>query len=429
MKVSKYLFLTDYPSTKEQLLYNTLNGALISIDEKNQEELNTLIAKGTQIENATELTNFLAEESFLVDDNFDETQIVLERNSLGIKDENRLDVIIMPNMNCNFGCPYCYEDHHKSAMSDETQKRLLDWIKMMVPKFKSVLVSWFGGEPMMSYKTISYLQKEINKICEDADVPLATHITTNGYLFTDESVADLVGLGIYSYQITIDGSPETHNKTRILKNGKETFEKVFENTIKLARSNKTVNIKLRVNFDNSNIDEIPKMLEMFPVDVRKQLVLVLERIFGGNYGVYGEGANTSNLKVIEIYRLAEKLGFLTAEEDLQPKRLTYCYADRQNQFLFNYNGDVFKCTVGKFETKDRLGVINDKGKIEWEGNRLTNWHDVPAFEEKCMKCTFMPMCMGGCRQIRLLNGTVGDDCKLPYQNFENKVRAIYESQL
>ncbi len=96
-----------------------------------------------------------------------------------------------------------------------------------------------------------------------------------------EKINKLIELDIYSYQITLDGLPETHDEMRPLKDG-STFEKIFNNICLIARANPITNIKLRVNYDNRNVGNIRMLLEMFPEDVRKNCLLIvkeyLERI-------------------------------------------------------------------------------------------------------------------------------------------------------
>lgn len=429
MKTSQFIFKTNYPETGEVLLYNTLNGSLLAFENEKQEKLNEILSKKTGIQIDSELESMLAEEDFLISEDFNEIEVVLERSQLGISDENRLDVIIMPTMNCNFACPYCYEDHHKSTISAETQNHLVKWFENIAPKFRTVLINWFGGEPLLGYDAIISLQNRFVKICNDNDLIYSSHITTNGYLLNKNRVRELIQLGIYSYQITIDGSPEYHNKTRILKNGEGTFDRILNNIILLAEEDEQVNIKLRVNYDDKNIMSVYDLLPLFPAHIRSQLVLVCERIFGDSYGVFEDNLINHGEEVAGLYQYAADLGYSTSQDELVPGRLTFCYADRHNQFLFNYNGDVFKCTVGKFNPAQRLGFLNEAGKVEWDKGKVGGWHAVDTFEEKCYSCTYMPVCMGGCRKMRNIFGTVGDDCTLPFQGFDVNVRNMYSQFL
>ncbi|WP_448562281.1 SPASM domain-containing protein [Trichothermofontia sp.] len=60
-----------------------------------------------------------------------------------------------------------------------------------------------------------------------------------------------------------------------------------------------------------------------------------------------------------------------------------------------------------------------------EGERLDQWNSIAAFEEKCLSCTFIPMCMGGCRKLRGAVGSVGKDCKLPFSGLDKRLQNRY----
>jgi uncharacterized protein len=426
MKPSVFNVSTVYEHTGEMLLFNTLTGAFCAVDPSTASKIDDLFA-GRASDSEPDLVELLSKSGFAVADDLDERQIVLERSALGISDENRLDVIVMPNMNCNFACTYCYEEHNKSAMSAEVETRLLTWLNMIIPRFKVVLVSWFGGEPLLSYNTVVRVQQQILKLASLHDVDLSSHMTTNGFLLSPARASKLIALGMRRFQITLDGPATTHNANRPLTNGGDTFDQIHSNICALTRLNREVKVTLRVNYNDQNLPHVPSLLESFPREVRGQLDLALERIFGQDYSNYVDSmpAREIGVTVERTYDLARSLGYSVQLNQLGPDRLTYCYADRKNQVVFNYNGDVFKCTVDKFQPKDRLGVLGEDAKILWESSRLDKWHGVAAFEEKCFSCTFMPMCMGGCRKVRGRHGTVGDDCKLPFAGFDKRLKYRY----
>ncbi|GET35361.1 radical SAM/SPASM domain-containing protein [Microseira wollei] len=429
MKPSKLNFRTHYKPTNETLLFNTLTGAFFALDEETIAKVDRIFYTGDSC-NEDQLIQELTEQGFLVSDEFDEVAVVLERSRLGIRDSNRLDVIIMPNMNCNFACPYCYEDHQKSAMSDEVEERLVTWLEKMIPRFKVVLISWFGGEPLLSYDTVARVQEKARNLCQESNVSFSSHITTNGYLLSPERSQKLTELGLYSYQITMDGPPKIHNQMRVLRGGGDSFDRVMSNICSLAKTHPEVSVKLRINYNDANINTIPDLLHLFPEDVRSNLNIVCERIFGEEYGKFLDPMPERQVAttVEDIYEYARRLGFTVTMNDLSPGKLTYCYADRVNQFVLNYNGDVFKCTVGKFKTEDRLGFLGIDGTILWEGEKLNQWNSIAAFEDKCLSCTFMPMCMGGCRKLRGIEGTVGEDCTLPFSGLDKRLQHRYATE-
>lgn len=430
VKASRFNFRTNYERTGEVLLFNTLTGAFCAVDSQTVSRIDRLLENPRCADEDPELGTFLLTRGFLVDEGVDENAIVVERSRLGIDDPNRIDIIVMPNMNCNFACTYCYEAHEKSEMSEATAARLMSWVDKTLPRFKAVLLSWFGGEPLLSFNKIVEIQRHVREVCSRNNLRFSSHITTNGYLLSPDRAAELISLDCYSYQITLDGPPETHDAKRPLRGGGSTFGRIMNNICDFARTHESANIKLRVNYDEASIDRIAKLLDRFPRDVRHRLDIVYERIFGQEYSKYADAmpGRRAGTAVERLYDYAERAGFSVTMNTLEPARLSYCYADRKSEFVFNYNGDVFKCTVDKFQPRDRLGMLGSDGVIVWEGDRLTKWHAVDTFEDKCYACTFMPMCMGGCRKLRWREQTVGENCKLPFMGFDKRLQLRYARQ-
>jgi uncharacterized protein len=429
LKASQFNIFASYDRTGEFLLYNTLTGAFIAVGPIAFAKISSIFESPKDAWRIdSELTSYLQQGRFLVDIRCDERAIVVERNAMGIQDENRLDAIIMPNMDCNLACTYCYEEHDKGYMDDETARRIKCWLRNYVPRFKAVLLSWFGGEPTLSFERILELQKFVLSLTSAHSISLSSHMTTNGLLLTPERVKKLIALQVHSFQITIDGPSTSHDKHRPRRGGGGSFQRIFKNVCALACNDANLSIRLRVNYNAETLPFVSELLDSFPANVRENLDLVLEPIFGGSYGLLPETSSASvGQNAEKIYEKARILGFRTSMATLEQDKLTFCYADRKNQFLINYNGDVFKCTVDKFQSKDRLGYLAQDGSINWDenGGRLSHWHGVPSFEKKCYSCEFMPMCMGGCRALKRKVGTVGDSCKAPFRGFDDRLRIRY----
>lgn len=65
------------------------------------------------------------------------------------------------NKYCNFNCKYCYwENHPKEEMSIEIANHIIDYIRNNPEKYD--YITFFGGEPMLSYKLIAKFINEIN---------------------------------------------------------------------------------------------------------------------------------------------------------------------------------------------------------------------------------------------------------------------------
>lgn len=417
MKASGYNIIVEDSQRGETIIYNSLYGSMAVFEnEEFDMAKNILEHPNGVLEDLDEIRAILVSQKYLIDDEVDEMAIIENRKRCGMEDKNRLDLIIMPTLDCNFSCIYCYEDKKPGKMTSETMTVLKKWMSIEIPKYKLVLLSWFGGEPLLGFRNVEEITNFANEIAKNNAVELITHITTNGYALTKEKIRKLIHLNILNYQITIDGIAETHDKLRPLRNGKETFEKVFENIILLASESPHVKITLRVNFNHTNLYNIPVLLELFPKELRNQLRLSMEPIFGSC-----EYNATDNLLTEDISRtisshliLASELGYdiVLGKSTVETGKLVYCYAERENQVIVNYNNDVFKCSVFDFDSPNRVGHINQEGLFVKDQNNWDNWMNIPLFESVCTSCKYLPLCMGGCRKTRIQNQERGSACSL-----------------
>jgi uncharacterized protein len=425
MRPSRYNITTEDAETSELLVFNAMYGSSAIVAPAGTKEAVSILsgAQGNDFKMITEFSRL----GFLVDDQLDELSILKARKNAGINDSNRLDVILMPNMDCSFACPYCYETHDaKNRMTPETRTNILNWMRKVIPERKVMKLTWFGGEPLLSADDVVETTRTIQKLCADHQVVLVQSITTNGYHLTDKLIQRLIGVGLLNYQITVDGPPALHNQTRILRSGKGSFDRVFRNILALAHADSQVRISLRVNFNHRNIDSIPELLELFPEDVRKQLRIVFEPIFGSD-----EWSATGNLSARAIsesigacYIKAAALGYDVQHGGMGVGKLVYCYAERTNQFIIDYKGDVFKCSVGSFSADERIGAILPDGTIEYQFERWNDWNSLSEFDEKCEACVFLPLCMGGCRKDRLKNRQTGSYCSLVATNTSYALKSV-----
>lgn len=74
----------------------------------------------------------------------------------------------------------------------------------------------------------------------------------------------------------------------------------------------------------------------------------------------------------------------------------FCYADRRNSCLVNFNGDLYKCTAKDFSTTKRDGYIDETGSLIWENDSLNKRLNSKFQNINCRDCRIFPICHGGC---------------------------------
>lgn len=418
MKSSRYNLFIPAGSGRT-VLFNTLYGSVSVLEEDEYAEA-TAILNGTQPGALTRklYTQFSAQKHLIADE-VDEFAILENRKRAGINDSNTLEVIVLPTLNCNFRCVYCYEDHIPSKMSPDTVAALKKWLQAEIPLHKLVMLHWFGGEPLLEYGTVLSVSRHVKTITEQCGTLSVLHMTTNGYLLTATRAKELIAAGIHDYQITLDGPPRTHDTLRVMQSGRGTFKRVFENVCMLATTNQHVKISLRVNFNHTNIDSISELLDMFPSSLRGQMRVVFEPIFGDRAlsAICNITPATISGKLAQLSEKAAEMGYDTVFgiSAVHPGKLVYCYAERQSQYMFNFDGNVFKCSVCDFKPEHCVGQLGPDGLVHKDEVEWQKWTDGELFAHKCRSCAYLPLCMGGCRK-RQKDTDSSEECTLVATN-------------
>lgn len=108
------------------------------------------------------------------------------KNSLKAKINNKeeLNFIVIPTLQCNFNCIYCYENKEEGYMLDETLNDLYNAIIDYNNKYnlKIIRIDWFGGEPLLFLNKIKDIMIKLNKFCDENNIIYYHSTTTNGYL-------------------------------------------------------------------------------------------------------------------------------------------------------------------------------------------------------------------------------------------------------
>lgn len=222
----------------------------------------------------------LSSNGMLVEDNTDEIQLVKDIIEKIDTDDSSLHIHVNPTLGCNFRCWYCYEDHSDSRFMQPDTISAIDKLlrSKITDKTTSVHFSFFGGEPLLYFNKVAkpLIEQTVNT-CKEYDLPLSFHFTSNGYLL-NKSIFDFISDLTISFQITLDGHRDSHNKVRIAP-GQGSYDIIVRNVKKLLSLKK--NVILRINYTKENFNEIPAIIDNLsdiPVDDRKYLTIDLQQV-------------------------------------------------------------------------------------------------------------------------------------------------------
>ena len=82
--------------------------------------------------------------------------------------------------------------------------------------------------------------------------------------------------------------------------------------------------------------------------------------------------------IASYYKLAEELGYdiTIGKSVIQIGKFVYCYAERENQVIINFNGDIFKCSVDDFNKSNRIGYLRESGELFKEKDKWNKKQDI-----------------------------------------------------
>lgn len=346
--------------------------------------------------NDEKLFQLLVLNKFLVEDNMDETLLTLQAKEQMIQDKELYNVFINTTLDCNLNCWYCYENRiENSKLSTET----IDIIKKNINRhyqscpYKTLKVSFFGGEPFMDFNGIQTILNFAKEFCEQKEIELIADFTTNATLITKEIIDYLKQFRCH-FQITLDGGRDTHNRIKKCRFGKmDTYQKVIDTLRWIDTEISKRWIAVRINFDNHTLRCIDEIIHDISFLDRTKCYVIVKKVWQLETGKVDREALMSAIQKLFDNR------FLV-DYYLMPKGCV-CFAERKNETLFNYDGKIFKCTtISTFDDKNKLGNADTKtGEIHWDTKKMEDWYrDMQP--DYCKSCHWFPVCLGICnRQI------------------------------
>ncbi|MGI6679933.1 MAG: radical SAM protein [Bdellovibrionota bacterium] len=336
----------------------------------------------------------------------------LEQSIEQKENESIPNFLLIPTYSCNLNCIYCYEKSYKidninTRNSIGIFNKYLTIIETILKKYiidnnKDVHITLMGGEPLMkkNLELIEHMLKNINS------KGYSINIVTNGIEL--EYFLDLLTkYNVSHIQITLDGDSEINDKRRIYPKGGSSFAKIIEN-LKLALE-KDLKVYLRVNVDEENITGLPNLARILcknfnnDKNLKPYIYLLQDGGCSGDDKIINE-----NIGINKIYELENKnpemkifhkkyhpAKFLQSifENKIYHPVMRHCGASK-NQYIFDFNGRVYKCWHGIGSKESVCGEINDTIKFNslndiWKNRSTKNI-------KKCNNCKYRYICGTGC---------------------------------
>jgi uncharacterized protein len=342
------------------------------------------------------------------------------------RENNWPTYVLMPTYNCNLRCFYCFQDHMRTKpefahLLKRMSHPMVDRIFDAMPQIELMHgiapdagfrrpITLFGGEPLLrgNRDLIDHIMARARE-----GGTRTVSVVTNA---TDlDAYEDLLGPdGLYELQITLDGTPEEHDKRRIYADGSGSFERIAGN-ISLALSRESY-VQVRLNVDRDNIGQLP----------------VLARIFTDkgwteqpNFAAYATPISPSNDKTdrartFSSWEMNQALDALREQDPvmiaIEPKdesirirarsvfqsgevtslQPVFCSA-HTGMYVIDRFGDLYACWERTGNPKVRIGRITPESTVELDEANSSMWRTRTVTSNPvCQQCRYALFCGGGC---------------------------------
>ncbi|HET7317701.1 MAG TPA: geopeptide radical SAM maturase, partial [Nitrospirota bacterium] len=275
----------------------------------------------------------------------------------------------------------------------------------------------------LSIDTIIRIAETVRSIAATGHIKFTFSFITNGTLLTPRLVEKLKPLGLRAASITLDGPKPVHDAFRPFRSGKGSFDTIVRNIKEVCSQ---IDVQLGGNYTRDHYRQFPGLLDylldsgLTPADisnVRFDPVVNESREMAPPD--FHDGCMSFDepwLRDAAVFLRAEilKRGFRT--QKVEP---SVCFVERRNNVVVNYDGALYRCP-GLIGRRDYCTGSVKTGSADYRGtHNLDSWKN-----EECLSCSYLPLCFGGCRYMKLVrDGNMqGVDCKKAY--FDRTLEAL-----
>jgi uncharacterized protein len=386
------------------ILYNAYSGHCCALPPAAALPIRSYLSKKGFEGTLDELGQYLFRAGYLVDAELNELMMWDVKYAAEHYRNDRLMLTLLSSEDCNFRCVYCSQPFARGTMLPAVREGIRKYVEARITKLGFLLISWFGGEPLLGYEAIEELAPFLKEITAANDVSYASHITTNGYLLSPDRARSLLKWGVLVFQITVDGLPEDHDRKRPLRDGGPTFHQIMNNLEAMRQFDAPFKVRLRVNFDRDNVDRLDPFFKVVRDRLRGDPRF---RIAFNAVGRWG-GPNDRGISVLthealqhqaRLREQARCLGLpLESPMTYAKSGMVICQATLLGGLIVGADGRLMKCTNhGVLPAEiNVVGKILSDGSVNIHGSKNLKWI-LPYYnhDPKCKKCFYLPVCRGG----------------------------------
>ena len=420
MLPSRYNF--HVPVGESSLLYNTRTGCLVRLDGEDGQELARALIRTTftgLLQNLSQdVLDMLVEGGFLISVDYDELWEVQQR-FWKARVETPIVITITTTQDCNLGCFYCYEERSAARLTADDVDDVVQFAKdrLATSGKRSLHVDWYGGEPLLNQKFIEIASPALQTLCRALDVSYHSSIISNGTRWPTDTASFVRRHAIRQVQISFDGMRENHNRSRRYRPGyAQGSLSSFDEAVRLVDSLlDEVRVDIRINIGPHNLSDIKPLLNMarergwfarrFPAVIQPARLAAYTDHCGFLRSRELSEGDFSKLRgeireMLGSGALVEEPG---APDGLPLPRSSVCAALARDSAVIGADKLEYRCGLQVGETNQASARVGSHQRLlpmaqmHGEFPERAWWENFdPTTLESCSRCSFLPVCFGGC---------------------------------
>ncbi len=334
---------------------------------------------------------------------------------------------MLPAEFCNLACSYCFiYNYREKKMNQVVYDSVIKYLYNKVQntkdtKKKKILISWYGGEPLLMKKEIiDFMQRLQKKFLGIADIE--ANIITNGYYLSEDCFRELYENRVRTFQVTFDGAKEAHDVTRRLKDGSGGTFDIIMNNIKSIKKLVTDDMKfefsIRINFMKNTYKAIFELIDQLSeiIDGDNRFMIYCRPVYNfkterdtindikSNIFTIEEGLEIQTKFTLYISKKLKQKEMIRSISDYLPlPTVRWCGEDSLSNMIVGYDGSIYFCDTLIGDEQFCIGHLTEDGEVDFNNNSIKwrkNIFDMEGMD-KCKKCKCLPTCMGSCKRERI----------------------------
>jgi uncharacterized protein len=166
---------------------------------------------------------------------------------------------------CNLACDYCFASNPaylgtNKLMPVEIAVKAVDYLNEHSGDNDQLSIIFFGGEPLLNLPAVKAVVAHCRRKENVLGKRFTFSMTTNGTLLSKEVFEELQGFGIFP-MVSMDGTPELHNRHRRTKTGMPTWDIIVRNLERIPNFGDCLSVRATCADDDLDLVESLKSLQ------------------------------------------------------------------------------------------------------------------------------------------------------------------------